>query len=561
MIDLAASSLPPVAVDRPWVLALAAVATAAWLAVARRAQRARAARLRRYALPAAWGRLGVSPSAGRDAVWRLAWVLLLGGLALAGPRWGLARSSAASSGIDMAIALDASMSMLAGDERPSRLERMKREVRRLRAMAPADRVALIAFAGRSYILTPLTTDDGALQLFLDNLDPSLVGEGGSSLARALRQGTELLMAGDGAADRALVVLSDGEAFEPAADVEAAAREAGQKGIHLVTVGFGTAEGATIPVREDGRLAWKRDVDGRVVVTRHHPEMLEAAARAAEGEFIPATAGDKAARIRRAVRALRTARRAASTRDELVLRMHWFLLPALVLLLWDSWREPVEPRRRRRARAVAPAAVAAGLLLPSCARAPDPAALYEAGDMRQALGGYQRAYAAGDSTPRMRYNLGTAYLANDSLAAAAGLLDGARREADGEVRQRARFNAAVAALRQAREPGTPEPDQWLALARESLRALLRERPGDQEAKWNYELALRTPPGGGGGGGAGQGQGPQGESAPEAGESQPPTAGRLDARQAEALLNSAAREERDVHGRRQSKGRSAGTGKDW
>jgi hypothetical protein len=39
--------------------------------------------------------------------------------------------------------------MLAEDERPSRLERMKQEVRRLRAAAPGDRVALIAFASRS----------------------------------------------------------------------------------------------------------------------------------------------------------------------------------------------------------------------------------------------------------------------------------------------------------------------------------------------------------------------------------------------------------------------------
>ena len=34
-------------------------------------------------------------------------------------------------------------------------------------------MALLAFAGRSYILTPLTVDDGAIELFLDNLDPSL----------------------------------------------------------------------------------------------------------------------------------------------------------------------------------------------------------------------------------------------------------------------------------------------------------------------------------------------------------------------------------------------------
>lgn len=555
------ASLPPMAVDRPWLLAVAVCAVLAWLTGARLASRRRASRLHRFADPVAWARLGVSSAPGRAAALRVAAVLLLGGVALAGPRWGVARAGAEASGIDMALVLDASLSMLAPDERPSRLERLKQEVRRLRAMAPADRVALIAFAGRSYVLAPLTTDEGALQLYLDTLDPSMVGEGGSSLARALRQGTELLLASDGVADRALVVLGDGETFEPIADVEAAAREAGRRGVHVVTVGFGTPGGATIPVREEGgRLALKRDPEGRVVTTRYVAATLEAAARAADGEFIPAEAGDKAARIRRAVRDLRTARRAQGARDELVLRVHWFLLPALALLLWDSWRQPVSPRARRRSRGRAPAVAAAALLLPGCARAPDPAALYEAGDVRGALASYRRAHAEGDSTVRTRFNLGTAYLANDSVAAALELLEGARREADGELRMRARYNAAVGALRRAREPGAPEAERWLAIAREALRALLRERPGDLDAKWNYELALRSDPGGGGGGGgAGQGEGQAPE--PEQGDAQPPASGALDTRQAEALLNSAAREERDVHGRRQPRGRAPTGGKDW
>jgi hypothetical protein len=86
------------------------------------------------------------------------------------------------SGIDIVLALDASLSMLATDESPNRLERMKEEVRRLRARSPADRIGLLAFAGRSYILTPPTLDGGGLELFLDNLDPNIVGQAGSALA-------------------------------------------------------------------------------------------------------------------------------------------------------------------------------------------------------------------------------------------------------------------------------------------------------------------------------------------------------------------------------------------
>jgi Ca-activated chloride channel family protein len=98
---------------------------------------------------------------------------------------------------------------------------------------------------------------------------------------------------------------------------------------------------------------------------------------------------------------------------------------------------------------------------------------------------------------------------------------------------------------------------LAAARAAYRALLTDRPGYADAKWNYELALRkTPPQGGGGGGGGGGNDQQQQQ-----QEQPQGQGGLDQKQAEALLNSAAREERDVQGRRQRQGRVPPGGKDW
>src|SRR4030095_612573 len=137
--------------------------------------------------------------------------------------------------------------MMAEDDGPSRMERMKQEVRRLRAASPGDRVGVIAFAGRSYVLSPMTVDGGALDLFLDNLDPSVVGQAGSSLARTIRQGVDLLTLTKSGADRALVVMSDGEAFEPIEDVVAEAQRTGEQGVGLVTVGFGSDAGTTHPL--------------------------------------------------------------------------------------------------------------------------------------------------------------------------------------------------------------------------------------------------------------------------------------------------------------------------
>ena len=86
------------------------------------------------------------------------------------------------------FAVDISRSMLAEDTRPSRLQRAVREARRLVQDLGQDRLGLIAFAGESYILTPLTLDGGAITLFLDALDPDMASQGGTGLASALLQG-------------------------------------------------------------------------------------------------------------------------------------------------------------------------------------------------------------------------------------------------------------------------------------------------------------------------------------------------------------------------------------
>ncbi len=556
--------LPPLIFDVSWLLLAAALLPLVvwWMRSVR--MRQRRVRLARYAESSALRRLVMisDPDEGGRTL-RLMLVAFLAGLALSGPRWGRAHGPVTARGIDMAIVIDASLSMMAPDERPSRLERVKQEVRRLRAMSQADRVALIAFAGRSYILTPLTSDDGAIELFLDNLDPSVVGQAGSSIARAIRQGTELLLASDGSADRALVLMTDGEAFEPAEDVHAAATEAGTKGVSLVTVGFGTTQGSTIPVQDGSVTREKRDDEGKVVITRYSPELLEAAAKAAGGTFIPAEASDKATRVRGALRSLRTAKRKVDSREDHVPRYLWLLLPALALLAYDTW---LLSRRRTSPQpsveAMPPAAlvlllVSLPVALVSCKQPPDPAALFAEGNVAAAIAGYRAQIANGDTTVRTRYNLGTALIGADSLTAAAELLEMVRRESDGETRMRARFNAGYASLVMGRTPQNPDAEAALAAAREAYRVFLTDRSIDADAKWNYELSLRKtpPPQGGGGGGGG------GDSQKDKQDEQPQNQGGLDQKQAEALLNSAAREERDVQGRKQRQGRTPPGGKDW
>ncbi len=550
----------------PWLLPLAVVLPLVFLVLMRRARRERERRLQRLGTLDVVRRL-VPDSVLAGGNWRAARLGLaaaLAGVALAGPRWGFERTVVRSSGVDMVLAVDASLSMLATDEQPNRLERVKQEIRRLRALSPGDRVGLLAFAGRSYVLSPITVDGGALDLFLDNLDPSIVGQAGSSLSATITQGTDLLALTKSGADRALVVLSDGEGFEPVAEVTAAAKRAAAQSVSLVMVGFGTPAGSSIPITVDGKSAEKRDENGQIVITRYSPTRLQAAATAANGTFIPAEASDKAARVKSALSRLRTQTRSTQDGENRTPRYHLFLLPAVLLLWLDTVRAGHRGPRRRRA-AAAETSVAASfvlaLLAGACAQPRDvfeAEAAYRARSYPRAVSLYARAIASGDKTPGTLYNYGTALLAADSLTTAAEALERSAEQADAEVQYRARFNAGLARLIGGLGATGDSADAVLKQSLALYKRVLIQRPRDGDAKWNYELALRKQKQGGGGGGGGDA-----DASPAPAQDEPKPQPTLAQRQAEQLLGSAEREEREVQSRKQKQNRPEPPpgGKDW
>src|SRR5690348_3769230 len=265
--------------DAPLLLFLApvvglALGFAAWLG-----------RRRRVRLARRW-----SPALGRLARSRGAWAPAMIGLvgacavvALAGPRWGRTQIHTESRALSLVFAVDISRSMLAEDVPPSRLQRAIRESRRLIQDLDGDRLGLIAFAGRSYILSPLTVDGSATRMYLDALDPDLASEGGTTLASVLAQGTQLLSATSDAADRVLVLFTDGEAHDTLPEIVHQATALKEAGVHLIVVGEGGARPTRIPIRDStgALIEYKRDEDGTVIQTQRRDDILRAVADAAD----------------------------------------------------------------------------------------------------------------------------------------------------------------------------------------------------------------------------------------------------------------------------------------
>lgn len=215
-------------------------------------------------------------------------VLLCLLLALARPQWGQSEEFVQMRGIDIIIAVDVSLSMLADDELPSRLDRSRRLAADLIERLGSNRVGLIAFAGSSTGLMPLTLDTSALRSFVDELSVRAVDTPGTSISGAIRRAVGSLKQ-VGRSSRVLIIISDGEDQDdaPQRAVSLAAVEAVEHSVTIITVGVGTEHGSTIPLDAVDSLGVKRDADGNVVTTKLEEATLKAAAETTGGIYLRA----------------------------------------------------------------------------------------------------------------------------------------------------------------------------------------------------------------------------------------------------------------------------------
>lgn len=241
----------------------------------------------------------VSPANRKWKLWLQALSVFFFVIALARPQSGEGKTKAKSEGLEMAIAIDVSNSMLAEDTRPSRLELAKKELSRLIDSLGGDKVALVAFAGSAILLSPLTNDKAALKMYIESLTPEAVATQGTDFKKALTEAWGALQRGGAENDelakttKVIVVASDGEENEKGG-LDTARKIAGD-GARIFTLGFGTEQGGQIPVRDrGGNLAgYKRDKTGQVIVTRSTGEALRALAEAGQGTYSQVTFGGDA----------------------------------------------------------------------------------------------------------------------------------------------------------------------------------------------------------------------------------------------------------------------------
>lgn len=254
-------------------------------------------------------------------------------IALARPRHGKGSSDIEASGIDIMLTLDVSGSMEAMDfklhGKPSdRLEAVKEVLRKFVGERPNDKLGLVAFAGRPYLVTPMTMDHEFLANRLKTVKMGQV-EDGTAIGSAIASSLDHLKSSK-AKSKIIILVTDGVNNAGAVNPLTAAEAAKSLGIKIYTIGAGTRGEAPMPVRDAFG-----GVHMSTTMVEIDEEMMQEVAAFTGGQYFRATDTDSLENIYNSINKLETTTRKLKKYqqyDELFL---WFLIPGLALFLLEN----------------------------------------------------------------------------------------------------------------------------------------------------------------------------------------------------------------------------------
>ncbi len=277
----------------------------------------------------------------RKLVRRLLSVLVIALLLLAasGPQVGTRLVEMTREGIDIAIAIDVSQSMLTEDITPNRMLKARHEIIRFLGRLRGDRVALVPFAGVAFVQVPLTLDYDAVNTILHALEPGMIPQPGTSIAAAIRQSRRSFRA-EGKAQKIIILITDGEDHEENCIAEAKA--AAKENIIIYTVGMASSTGGPIPEknRRGKVLGYKKDRGGRTVISHLNEQLLTEIARTTGGEYYRVSqSGGEFKEIYRKVTGLDKEQFEAKEYTDFEHRFQWLLSAAFLLLVIGEFVPP------------------------------------------------------------------------------------------------------------------------------------------------------------------------------------------------------------------------------
>jgi len=416
--------------------------------------------------------------------------LALLALAAARPQVGSREVPLERRGVDLMIVLDVSESMEASDVAPSRRERAQQEIDALLDRLRGDRAGLVLVAGSAFLRSPLSSDLGAVKQMVASasLERFLL-QAGTALADGIDAAAGALSESKTAA-RIILVVSDGEDHQGRA-LEAA-RSASGKGLLVYAAGVGTAAGGTIPQVDPATGATQPKVapdTGAPVVTRLDDTLLRALATTGGGRYVALDGpGTPLAALADDFARLQTTVFATGSKRQPEERFQWFLAGTALLLVLETAISDTRGRPRwsgRKAVALGPLALLAGLLAAACASAAhslndDGNRFFAQGQYDRALESYQRAQAERPDLLQFDYNIGNALHRLGDYSRAVEETQRATAATDSDLAFRAYYSLGNHYFRLGQ----------LQAAFDAYKQALILKPDDLDSKYNLEVVTRA-----------------------------------------------------------------------
>jgi Ca-activated chloride channel family protein len=167
-------------------------------------------------------------------------------VALARPQSFSSSENVSAEGIDIAIVLDISGSMLAEDLKPNRLEAAKNVIDEFIKGRISDRIGLVIFSREAFTQCPLTIDYSVLRNLLLDIKTGMI-EDGTAIGNGIANGVNRLKDSN-AKSKVIILLTDGVNNAGEVDPISAAEIAKTFGIRIYTIGVGTRGEAPYPVQ-------------------------------------------------------------------------------------------------------------------------------------------------------------------------------------------------------------------------------------------------------------------------------------------------------------------------
>ena len=255
-------------------------------------------------------------------------------ISLLGPSFGENQEEVDIVGKDIMILVDLSESMNADDIKPTRLEKVKFEMKKIIDSFSSDRIGIIMFSGEAFMQCPMTYDRNALNLFTETLNTGLVPRTGTDFGPALELSLSKLNDENSRSleinSKVIILISDGEDFGD--NTNESLDNIIESNIKLFTIGVGSEKGSKILL---GNGKYKKDKDGGVVITKLNPTSLKETARETGGKYFEiSNINNEIDELISEINKIKGDVIESKTIDVTVNKYFYFLFTALLLMIID-----------------------------------------------------------------------------------------------------------------------------------------------------------------------------------------------------------------------------------